>query len=355
MCLYIAFSFGCAFMTFYWIELLASVTAFELMVIIAGNTLATILVTLITDYLSFYEYFGILSLALGFLCLKYADDTVTSTPPKHSENASTIDMGTVARTITGLCLVGLVAGTTQSIALIEDPSCSLYSVAPSAIALVIVVAIIANAPDVRLSTALKIISSLTAGALLLLLMPGATPLSSYFLSQIAFSVLSSIASYALALVVKSRTYHTLKAVGTTYAMLSFSSLILLVLVGLGVDITSSHFVIALSFIFICAAIWLMGDRGIDTLINPFRPIGANESPASGAFKKKAELVAQRSKLTPREADVFYLAVVGRSCPFIAEKLVLSENTIRSYLQKVYSKCGVHSRQELISLVEETSE
>ena len=158
MCLYIAFSFGCAFMTFYWIELLASVTAFELMVIIAGNTLATILVTLITDYLSFYEYFGILSLALGFLCLKYADDTVTSTPPKHSENASTIDTSTVARTITGLCLVGLVAGTTQSIALIEDPSCSLYSVAPSAIALVIVVAIIVNAPDVRLSTALKIIS-----------------------------------------------------------------------------------------------------------------------------------------------------------------------------------------------------
>ncbi|WP_417755045.1 helix-turn-helix transcriptional regulator [Slackia isoflavoniconvertens] len=48
-------------------------------------------------------------------------------------------------------------------------------------------------------------------------------------------------------------------------------------------------------------------------------------------------------------------MVGRSCPFIAEKLVLSENTIRSYLQKVYSKCGVHSRQELISLVEETSE
>lgn len=72
MCLYIAFSFGCAFMAFYWIELLASVTAFELMVIIAGNTVATILVTLITDYLSFYEYFGILSLALGFLCLKYA-------------------------------------------------------------------------------------------------------------------------------------------------------------------------------------------------------------------------------------------------------------------------------------------
>ena len=194
MCLYITFSFGCAFMTFYWIELLATVTAFELMVIIAGNTLATILVTLITDYLSFYEYFGILSLALGFLCLKYADDTVTSTPPKHSKNASTIDTSTVARTITGLCLVGLVAGTTQSIALIEDPSCSLYSVAPSAIALVIVVAIIVNAPDVRLSTALKIISSLTAGALLLLLMPGATPLSSYFLSQIAFSVLSSIAS-----------------------------------------------------------------------------------------------------------------------------------------------------------------
>lgn len=114
-------------MNFYWIELLASVTAFELMVIIVGNTVVTILVTLITDYLSFYEYFGILSLALGFLCLKYADGTVTSTPPNRSENASAIDMSTVARTITGLCLVGFVVGTTQSIALIEDPSCSLYS------------------------------------------------------------------------------------------------------------------------------------------------------------------------------------------------------------------------------------
>ena len=33
---------------------------------VAGSTVATILVTLITDYLSFYEYFGILSLALSF-------------------------------------------------------------------------------------------------------------------------------------------------------------------------------------------------------------------------------------------------------------------------------------------------
>ena len=112
MCLYIAFSFGCAFMNFYWIELLASVTAFELMAIIVGNMAVTILATLITDFLALYEYFGILSLALGFLCLKYADNTVTSTLPNRSENASAIDASTVARTITGLCLVGLVVGTT---------------------------------------------------------------------------------------------------------------------------------------------------------------------------------------------------------------------------------------------------
>lgn len=44
----------------------------------------------------------------------------------------------------------------------------------------------------------------------------------------------------------------------------------------------------------------------------------------------------------------------RSRKVIAEKLVLSENTIKTYISNVYSKLGVHTQQELIDLVQKKS-
>ena len=55
-------------------------------------------------------------------------------------------------------------------------------------------------------------------------------------------------------------------------------------------------------------------------------------------------------LSPREADVFALMARGRSLPYIAETLVLSENTIRSHTRRIYNKLGVHSKQEMLDLL-----
>ena len=41
---------------------------------------------------------------------------------------------------------------------------------------------------------------------------------------------------------------------------------------------------------------------------------------------------------------------GRSLPYIAETLVLSENTIRSHTRRIYNKLGVHSKQEMLDLL-----
>ena len=46
-------------------------------------------------------------------------------------------------------------------------------------------------------------------------------------------------------------------------------------------------------------------------------------------------------------------ILHGSLPFIAEQLVLSESTVKSHLAHSYAKTGVHSRQELISLLEAT--
>lgn len=63
-------------------------------------------------------------------------------------------------------------------------------------------------------------------------------------------------------------------------------------------------------------------------------------------------LALENLLTARETEILPYLAQGRSRKVIAEKLVLSENTIKTYISNVYSKLGVHTQQELIDLVQE---
>lgn len=55
------------------------------------------------------------------------------------------------------------------------------------------------------------------------------------------------------------------------------------------------------------------------------------------------------ELTTREREVFDLASGGSSRADIAERLFISQGTVRSHLQSVYKKIGVHTQAELIAL------
>lgn len=56
-------------------------------------------------------------------------------------------------------------------------------------------------------------------------------------------------------------------------------------------------------------------------------------------------------LTPREIDVLALLARGRNNQFVQEELVLTRNTVKTYIKRIYGKLNVHSQQELIDLVE----
>lgn len=102
---------------------------------------------------------------------------------------------------------------------------------------------------------------------------------------------------------------------------------------------------------IVAAVWLLTDRAIVAF---FWGSGATDNADDGresSFEERANAVAEAHGLTARETEILLLFARGRSSSFIAEQLFVSTNTVRSHLLHVYSKCDVHSRQELITLID----
>ena len=65
--------------------------------------------------------------------------------------------------------------------------------------------------------------------------------------------------------------------------------------------------------------------------------------------RRIESVVEERKLTKREREVLGLLLEGRSLPYIQKEIYISEGTARTHASHLYSKLGVHNRQELIDL------
>ena len=59
---------------------------------------------------------------------------------------------------------------------------------------------------------------------------------------------------------------------------------------------------------------------------------------------------ERYGLSKRELEVLELFAQGRSANWIADSLVISKNTVRAHLRAIYSKLDVHTRQDLLTLL-----
>jgi len=70
-----------------------------------------------------------------------------------------------------------------------------------------------------------------------------------------------------------------------------------------------------------------------------------------ANKERCEALAKKTGLTPREAEVLELYSQGKTLAVIAETMHLSESTVNMHRRKIYTKLGIHSKQELLELLE----
>jgi DNA-binding CsgD family transcriptional regulator/MFS family permease len=78
--------------------------------------------------------------------------------------------------------------------------------------------------------------------------------------------------------------------------------------------------------------------------------GGSEDDWSQLAQRCDALAAARG-LSKREHEVLALMMRGRNVPAIAEELTLSRNTVQTHVRHVYERLGVHSRQELVALVD----
>lgn len=62
-------------------------------------------------------------------------------------------------------------------------------------------------------------------------------------------------------------------------------------------------------------------------------------------------VKETFQLTEREAEILLELAYGRSKIAIADKLFISENTVRTHVKKIYTKLDIHNKQELIDLID----
>lgn len=67
--------------------------------------------------------------------------------------------------------------------------------------------------------------------------------------------------------------------------------------------------------------------------------------------QRCSLLAEDAGLTKRERDILLVLAKGRDVPSIAKQLYISENTVRSHSKSIYRKLKIHSKQELLDLLE----
>jgi DNA-binding CsgD family transcriptional regulator len=73
------------------------------------------------------------------------------------------------------------------------------------------------------------------------------------------------------------------------------------------------------------------------------------------FQKQTQRLARRYALSPRESEIVQYLIRGYSLPSIRNELFIAKSTIDSHVQRIYRKCDIHSRQDLITLFDQITD
>lgn len=153
-------------------------------------------------------------------------------------------------------------------------------------------------------------------------------------------------------------------INATYGIIAIVWALVLLYTGISKEVLA----IAAAFLAMAAAIRPLSRKPIETeaaiveSASSEAPDGANGIGSSTRSAEESESIgdhialfhqklAQQHELSPRETDVFLLLAQGRSRPYISTALYLSDGTVKTHISHIYKKFGVHTREELLTIVQ----
>lgn len=156
-------------------------------------------------------------------------------------------------------------------------------------------------------------------------------------------------------------------INATYGVVAIAWALVLLYTGIGEGVLA----VAAAFLAMAAAIrplsrkpaeaeaTIMGPAPLDRIETPDNARGsAPPAQAPGEHRSIGDHIAQchqklalQHGLSPRETDVFLLLAQGRSRPYISTALYLSDGTVKTHISHIYKKFGVHTREELLTIVQ----
>ena len=71
----------------------------------------------------------------------------------------------------------------------------------------------------------------------------------------------------------------------------------------------------------------------------------------GLIAARTHNLTDRFGLSEREAQILERLLKGYSTASIRNELAIAKGTVDTYIQRIYRKCDVHGRQELVELAE----
>lgn len=135
---------------------------------------------------------------------------------------------------------------------------------------------------------------------------------------------------------------------------SFAGLLLFRVAGQVADptILPPAFLVFVLLFALVAAMNLMNAASLKTRWG-MTAIDDSEQQVGLTFEQSCLFLAEQQHLTKRECEIVVLMARGKDKQAIAEKLFISEGTVKVHARNIYQKLGIHSKQELITLVEQT--
>lgn len=276
--------------------------------------------------------------------------------------------------VAGFFLVSTCFGFVES-GVFQNPigTIELITTATKLIAIAVFAAIVFNAEDTGYPLLARTIATLCAAALVLILLEGTHSALAAGILLTGYSIFEAT-FYLLSVNIGSSSHAGPVRVYCAFSLIDTIGYLCGTALFTVPSVHAGACVAALAILMVITGIWVFTEKGINDFLWTFSdetaregtgmtPNRTNEDPErkpSGqehapTFQEKTRTFAEANDLSPRETDVLQMYATGRSATFIADALFLSSNTVRTHIKHIYAKADVHSRQELITRIDQQAE